>query len=199
MQRFHSHSYRGLTLVELMIVLAIVAVLAVLAAPSFRDMILMQRLRAINSQLVTDLQYARSEAVQRKTAVRLFFKSDSSSTCYAIYTSPTNSGTSRCDCLLGPGEACTAANTREIRTVVIPRDLGVTVLPPSGEVEAFAFDPITGGLMSIPSDSASTPLGAALLEIKVDDSRRLRTGLNQAGRPTVCAPNAGVMQVSACS
>ncbi|HRC39206.1 MAG TPA: prepilin-type N-terminal cleavage/methylation domain-containing protein, partial [Rubrivivax sp.] len=44
------------TLVELMIAIAVVAVVLVLAAPSFRELIEMQRLRSVNAQLVTDLQ-----------------------------------------------------------------------------------------------------------------------------------------------
>ena len=62
---------RGFTLVELLIVVAVVAIILVVAAPSFRDMILMQRLRSITAQLVTDLQFARNEAVSRGTLLRL--------------------------------------------------------------------------------------------------------------------------------
>jgi len=196
MQRSLSGRHRGLTLVELMIVVAIVAILALLAAPSFRDMILMQRLRAINAQLVTDLQYARSEAVQRKVVVRLVFDSNTTKTCYSIFTAQGNG--QRCDCLLGEGNACTNANTAEVRTVNVPRDLGVTVSPPTGEINAFGFSPITGGLVSIPSDSVSVPLATAALETRIDTPRRLLTSVSAAGRPTVCAPDAAAMQITSC-
>jgi prepilin-type N-terminal cleavage/methylation domain-containing protein len=194
----HAHARaRGLTLIELMIVVAVMAVLAVLAAPSFRDMILVQRLRAINAQLVTDLQFARSEAAQRKRPARLVFSSNASQSCYVIYTAQGNG--QRCNCLLGPGAACTAAGTTEIRTVVVPTSLGVTLLPVANTVDAFGFSAITGGLISIPSDSVSTPLAAALLETRVDATRRLRTALNQSGRPSVCAPDAAAMQTTPCT
>ncbi|MBL0296209.1 MAG: hypothetical protein IPQ21_03190 [Betaproteobacteria bacterium] len=64
---------RPLTLVELMVVVAVVAIVLTLAAPSFRDFILLQRLKGINAQLVTDLQFARSEAVARGTLMRVQF------------------------------------------------------------------------------------------------------------------------------
>jgi type IV fimbrial biogenesis protein FimT len=194
------HVGRGVTLVELIIVCAVVAVLAMLAAPSFRDMVLMQRLRAINAQLVTDLQYARSEAAQRKTVVRLLFKSNSSQTCYAIYISPLGGGT-RCDCLLGAGNACGVSGTgmTEVRTVSIPRNLGVTVMPPSGGVDAFGFSPINGGLVSNASDSAVPPPPFARLETRVNAARSLRTEVSPAGKPSVCAPDAQTMQVTPCA
>ena len=52
---------RAFTLVELMIAIAVVGVLLMLAAPGFRDFILMQRLKSVSAQLATDLQYARSQ------------------------------------------------------------------------------------------------------------------------------------------
>lgn len=189
---------QGLTLIELMIVVAVMAVLAVLAAPSFHDMILMQRLRAVNAQLVTDLQFARSEAVQRQNIVRLSFRSDDTRSCYSIFISRLSITGQRCNCLLGEGSACTSINTTEVRTVTVPRALGLTVLPPNGEVDAFGFSPVTGGLVTIPSDSASVPLASALIETRIDDVRRLRTSVTSAGRPSVCAPNAAAMQVTSC-
>lgn len=53
----------GLTLIELMITIAVVGVLLALAAPSFYEFMLVQRLKGVNAELVTDLQLARSEAV----------------------------------------------------------------------------------------------------------------------------------------
>lgn len=189
----------GFTLIELMVVIAVVATLALLAAPSFQDMILMQRLRGINAQVVTDLQFARNEAAARSQIVRINFGSDSAQTCYAIYTSGGNS--TRCNCLLGAGAAC--ASGTEIRTVSVPRNNAVqlswTIPLPGGVLDsAFGYDPVTGGLVSIPSDQASQPLGSAIVEARIDDERRLRTTVLQSGRPTVCAPNAAKMQVTAC-
>lgn len=182
-------------MIELMVVLAVVGVLTLIAAPSVRDLVLMQRLRSINAQLVTDLQFARSDAARRGEQVRLMFSNNPAQTCYVVYTSQ---GAANCNCLNGAGAACSAAVTRELRTVSVPLSLQVSVAPVAGSPAGFAFSPITGGLFSIPSDSASVPLQQVQIDARIDDARRLRTQINQAGRPSVCAPGSAHLGVPAC-
>lgn len=186
---------RGFTMVELMIVVAVMAVIVLIAAPSFRELIEIQRLRGINAQLVTDLQAARAAAVARSSVMRVSFRSSGSMSCYTLYTSPGNS--TRCDCRLGPGSACTGSMV-EVRTVQVPASLGVTVAPPSGSIAAFGFDPVTGGLISIPTDDFSTPIDQVVIEAYLDAARKLRTVINRAGRPTVCTPAGSRMTEAAC-
>lgn len=190
---------RGLTLPELLVALAVVAILIAVAAPSFRGMIEVQRLRSINSQLVTDLQFARNEAVTRGIPMRVVFRGSLANppTCYVLFTSvgapgdldPWAANKQRCNCLAGPGNACTGvAGTTEVRTVSVPTSGGVSLLVVSKE-PVFAFDPATGGLLSIPTDQVGQPM----LEFKVaswlDASRHLYNIVNQSGRPSVCSPN----------
>ena len=66
---------RGFTLIELMITLAIVAILSSLAAPSFRQMAATQRVRTAVSALNESLWIARSEAIKRNTVVVFSFAS----------------------------------------------------------------------------------------------------------------------------
>jgi prepilin-type N-terminal cleavage/methylation domain-containing protein len=82
----HHLFVRGFTLIELIVVISIVAIVVAMAAPSFNDMIARERLRGINAELVTDLRYARSEAVQRNTRVKVKFGSTAGFTCYSVYT-----------------------------------------------------------------------------------------------------------------
>ncbi|MDP1534073.1 MAG: GspH/FimT family pseudopilin [Rubrivivax sp.] len=185
--------WRGFTLIEVLIVGAVVAIIAVIAAPSLRDFILIQRLKSINAQLVTDLQYARSEAVARNTLVRINFLSSAAMTCYTIYVSPDNA--IRCDCLQGQGAACTGS-MQEIRTTQVPTSAGVRVVPPART--AIAFDAVTGGIWSIPTDRFGVPVDQFSVEAFVDTARKLRTDLNRTGRPTVCAPSGSTMTESRC-
>ncbi len=56
---------RGFTAIELMVVVAIMAVLAALAAPSFTPLIERWRISQISEQLKSTLNFARSEAIKR--------------------------------------------------------------------------------------------------------------------------------------
>ena len=101
-------SRRGLTIIELMVVVGVVAVLAALAAPSLRDFMARQRVAAINAELVTDLQFARSEAVSRNRDVYVTFRTDDRAgqppmTCYTVHTRGT---VGNCDCRKPLGTAC---------------------------------------------------------------------------------------------
>lgn len=188
---------RGFTLIELLMVVALVGVLLALIAPSFRDFVLIQRLRGVNAQLVTDLQFARSEAAARGLYARVLFASDATQICYTIYTTTVNA--QQCNCLLGANAACPNAATREIRTVSLERSRNVLIIPTQAEgVFGFAFDHITGGIVSMPLDTFGSPINVYNLTTWIDATRQLRTSLNQAGRITVCSPAGSRVTEPAC-
>jgi prepilin-type N-terminal cleavage/methylation domain-containing protein len=193
----------GFTLIEVLVTVAVVVVLVALAGPSFQNLIAMQRLRSITAQLVTDLRFARNEAVLRNTMVRLSFQSNAASgmTCYIVYMSSASSALeNRCNCELSPGTACTGGNV-EIRTVQIPSSLGVKVeIPINTEYDtAFAFDNITGGLFIIPTDDFAQPFSSIKIESYIDQARKLAVKINGTGRPTVCAPASSTMTETPCT
>lgn len=66
----------GFTLVELMVAIAIVAILAALATPSFQSMIINNRISAQANTFVGSINVARSEAVKRGHGVSLCASSD---------------------------------------------------------------------------------------------------------------------------
>lgn len=75
-------SVRGFTLVELMVTVAIAAVLLVIAVPSFTLAMNTNRLAALTNDMVTSLQIARMEAIRRGVPVSVCGSTDGA-TCAA--------------------------------------------------------------------------------------------------------------------
>lgn len=61
----------GVTLLELMVGMAVAAILAMLAAPSFNRLIATTRLNTQTTELLSSLQYARTEALKRNQNVSI--------------------------------------------------------------------------------------------------------------------------------
>jgi len=197
--------HQGFTMIELMVVVAIVAILAMIAAPSFKDFMLVQRLKGVNAQLVTDMQFARSEAVSRSSKLWVNFGSNETMTCYTLYTviettTPNNryGSTVRCDCLAGLGAACTGQpGATEVRTVQLPTSSGVSVKPVAAG-SFFAFDPVTGGIFFPPTDVRGPPPTKFEINALIDATRTFRTTIELTGRPSVCGADSSGLGVPVC-
>jgi len=198
-------SARALTLLEVMIVIAVIGVLIVLVAPSMREMIGMQRLRGTAAQLVTDMQFARSEAVSRNQFVAVGTRNNAAEamTCYVVYTSKTNPlalfalDPAGCDCTAVPGSACNA-NQREVRTVQIPRNIELELRKPQLQPRTFAFNPISGGINAVLASSAEIGDRDFCLEVTRRPRGRLRITVNVAGQASVCSPDLSVPGYDPC-
>ena len=67
---------RGFTLIEAMIVIALIGIVAAFAAPSFVSFTARANLKGAGSEAFSDLQFARAEAVQRNVRVKVTFNAN---------------------------------------------------------------------------------------------------------------------------
>jgi len=177
----------GFTIIELMLVIAVTAVVVTLAVPSLRDFMIRQRLKAVNAELVNDLQFARSESITRSRAVRVTFRNNEAMTCYTIHT---RGLLGDCDCRQPAGTVCPdLPELVEIKTVQVPRSTSVLVEPLDGIGNVVLFSGPKG--LATPDAfqvGVQSPIGASL-----------RTTTNALGRPQVCSPGASLHGVVACA
>lgn len=156
----------GFTLLEMMIALAIIAVLASLALPSFGAAVARQRLKAAAELLAADLAEARFEAARRGMPLHLNFRAGRD-WCWATTT------TSACDCSVQ--QSC---RVKSARSADHP---GVELV----EASDVRFDPANG--------TARQPVagnGAALL--RSQRGELLSVSLSGLGRAKVCSPGGGL-------
>ncbi|MDE2564979.1 MAG: GspH/FimT family pseudopilin [Burkholderiales bacterium] len=186
----------GFTLVELLVAMAVLVVLLTIAAPSFTQFIAQQRLKRVNAELVTALQYARSEAVSRNTSIQFKLMQSPAMTCYMVFI---KGFLTDCDCTRPPGSACAPGKGAELQTTQIPvgTDVQVQVTGPGPGVP-----PPPSPLLSFSPDGQmlGTP-GAnfAILTNRISGAPgTLVTTVNAMGRPSVCTPDGSVSGVPAC-
>jgi type IV fimbrial biogenesis protein FimT len=144
----------GLTLLELVVTLAVLAVLGALTLPGMGSQMDRQRLRNAAQSLVGDLSEARYLAAQRRQVLHVTAR-DHAPWCWAV------ASTSGCDC--NAPQACT------IHAVPASDHAGIKLLQPLD----VSFDP-TGMPSSTASTTFESPRGDRLrVEVSVQGRARV--------------------------
>lgn len=163
---------RGLTLIELIIALAVLAVLGALASPSMGSRMARQRLQAAAETLAADLSDARFEAARRGAALHVQ-ATPGAGWCWAVSTAPA------CPC----GEAAPC----QLHRVAAADHPGVRLV----EGGALRLEPAPG---SADGKLAGGPV--ALFESP--RGGRLRVDVTALGRPRICASQGSWPRIAAC-
>ena len=158
----------GLTLLETMVAVAIVAVLASLAVPGFGATLARLHLKSAAERVAADMAEARFEATRRGQAIHLHFE-PGTAWCYAVATAP------GCGC--GAPQAC------QLRQALGRDHAGVVM----ARAEDLHFDPAAG--------TASIP---AAVQLHSSRGETLQVEMTRLGRARVCAPAHGVPGYPAC-
>ncbi len=147
---------RGLTLIEIVVALAVLAVLGAVALPGYGARLDRERLHGAAEALASDLNEARFEAVRQGRALHLH-AIDQPAWCWTVATTR--------DCPCGSGQACQLRSARE-------HDHPGVTLRSAGHVELGA------------DGRAATP-GTAF-ELQSARGLRLRVSVGAMGRAHVC-------------
>lgn len=202
---------QGFTLIEILVVFAIIAIILVVATPSLSTLIETRRLRGVNDQLVTDVQFLRSEAVTRQELTGITFRENATMTCYIIHTCGTVSGDDcQCNCTAAENSRCVFPR-REVRTVQVLKSSQVAVRPTpttgyTSSPDRVMIDPATGSMFAyfpvvllgptpprIPEFWAQTSLTGGSLA-----GNSLQMRLSPQGRPSICSPGGVVKGAVPC-
>lgn len=177
----------GITLVEVMVVIAVTGILLGLGAPSFADMLNRRRVQMVAETLNSDLAYARAESgLAHSNNVNVQFGQSAGMSCYTIYIA---SALGNCLCSRPPGSACTSLKV-ELKTVQVPSSMGVNMaMSVAGQQDWISFE---APRMTTSAD------GFAVTVAGVRGSK-LHVEVNTMGRVRTCVPVGGNFNgVSAC-
>ncbi|MBI5462887.1 MAG: GspH/FimT family pseudopilin [Gammaproteobacteria bacterium] len=170
-------SQSGYTLVELLVTLAVVAILVTTALPALTDLIDSQRLRATAQQIAADLRYARSEAIKRHADIPIGVSfAPGRDWCYGI------SQQLPCDCRerdWRSPDACLLdlAHERQLHTATHDTRAHVEVLDARfSSDQTTQFDPLRGIAR------------AGTVALRSARGKRLDVRISTLGRVRICAP-----------
>ena len=168
----------GASLVESTIVLAVAGVLAAIAVPHLGPAIARQRLESAASQLATDLQLLRSEAIARNESLRLSVYAAEGASCYLIHTG------ARADCRCDATSASCSGGAVALKTVRWPASDRVNL---TANVGSIVYDPVQGTVSPAGSFRVAEASGRAINHV-----------VNVVGRVRSCAPDGAVSGYKAC-
>lgn len=181
MKHVNTHWTKGFTLIELMLGIALAAVIVSMAAPSFSTAMKNNKIVAEANELIADIHFARSEAVKRSTRVVLCRSAAPSNATPSCGGSANNWGSGWL--VFADGDADNSYNAANDTLIRIgnPSDGAVTVKSNNTANQQLVYNPDgtinTGG---------NTAVFAVCDERGEDQGRQVQ--ITPTGRPRLVAP-----------
>lgn len=178
-----AHRQAGFNLIELMITIAVAAILLAMAVPSFNDFFDKYRLRGAADDIASTLANARAAAVKADRDVDISFNGSTTNWCMGAQSAAEPTGGARvgdpipCDCTSTLATTCAVAGQRLAINQGVHAGVSLNAVPGN-----FVFDSKMG-LISDEGDvpdpiTLTSPAGKYVVEVRV----------NLLGQTFVCAP-----------
>lgn len=151
----------GMTLIELLVTITILAIFAAIAIPSFIDMIDRSRVVGASDSALADFRYAQAEAMKSNKSVEIT-ATEGSSWCFGIGYLGDN-----CDCSNGSG--CLLHRTSS-------QSKGIASLTANAASDKFTFNPRRNSANS------------GNFEFQSKNGKQIRVVVNSVMRIWVCSP-----------
>ncbi len=156
-----NHSQKGFTLIEGLIVVAILGIIATFAISNWGRLISQKRVRASMETLYDSLKLARSESIKQRSNITISFRNYGGtlpSWCYGI------SDGGNCDCRIA--NACTiSGNATVFNDAVTPSNLAVTNLSGALGSKFITFEGIRGTASNSGSIQFTDNLASGIVSI----------------------------------
>lgn len=174
----------GFTLIELMVTIAVLAILVAIATPSFNDFFDKYRVRGAANDVISVVSQARAESVKSGRGVGVNFGGTTGAWCVAASPAVVPAagapigGTVGCDCAASPS-SCQPMGDGQVLAVALGAHPGVTASAGTVAVN-FSFDSRLGLIVPVANHSATfnSPTGKYALQVVV----------NPLGQANLCTP-----------
>lgn len=176
---------RGFTLIELMVVLALVAILASLATPSYRSFMVNQQLTSASSDFLASMLQARSEAMRRGLPVSIL-PTNGTSWDSGWYLTVANNSCAPTGTAFGNRDALTSMIT--IKTTTSGVSTAVTNKSFVSTNPSFTYSPVGFPVTSCASPYYSGAMNGRIVFQATETSREKQIVVSNSGRARVCDP-----------
>jgi prepilin-type N-terminal cleavage/methylation domain-containing protein len=181
--------YKGFTLIELMIVIALVSIFATIAVPSFLDSFERKRLESLGNNTNYFFKLARSEAAKKNRDVLIYItKTSATNWCFGMSGDDDNGDgeSDECDC----SDAAKQCSVDGIERVIS-----------SNEYKDVSFDSLSfvGNKISIDSRRGRSTAGALNFSVSSGSTKQdLQIKRSIMGRVIVCSPSETSLRFDKC-